>query len=110
MIFPEFLTHQADGEIVITGHRITIVNVLDYYNDGYSVEMIKAMLPTISLSTLHKTIAFYLDNRAELDAYLKQYHADLAAARAKGSFTPSLEELERRLAERRAAEAHSKSA
>jgi uncharacterized protein (DUF433 family) len=110
MTFPDFLVNQPDGEIVLAGHRITIVNVLDSYNDGDSVEMIAAKFPTVALATLHKVVAFYLENRAELDAYLKQYHADLDAARATAHFTPSVAELRRRLAERRAAEARPQSA
>jgi uncharacterized protein (DUF433 family) len=110
MTVPDFLVAQSDGEIVLAGHRITIVNVLDYYNDGDSVEMIAARFPTVSLATLHKVIAFYLDNRVELDAYLTQYHADLDAARATARFAPSVEELRRRLQERRATEIHPQSA
>jgi len=110
MDFPDFLVHQPDDEIVLAGHRITIVNVLDCYNDGDSVEMIAAKFPTVALATLHKVVAFYLENRDKIDAYLKQYHIDLDRARASGSFTPTTQELRQRLATKRAAEGRSKSA
>lgn len=110
MNVPDFLVAQPDGEIVLKGHRTTIVNVLDCYGDGDSVEMIAAKFPTVPLATLHKVVAFYLENQAELDAYLRQYHADLDAARATARFTPAVAELRQRLAERRAAESRSQSA
>ena len=97
MTLPDFLIHQPDDEIVLAGHRITIVNILDYYEEGYSAEMLAARFPSVPLALIHKVIAFYLENRDQLDQYLAKYRSDLAAARAKGRKTPSAAELRARL-------------
>ena len=104
MTFPDFLVNQPDGEIVLKGHRITIVDVLFFYTRGEPVEMLSARFPTVALPTLHKLVAFYLENQAEVDAYLTRYHADLETARSNAHYAPSAEELRQRLAARKAAE------
>jgi uncharacterized protein (DUF433 family) len=70
MQLPEFLTRSADGEIQLTGHRIGLYHVIQYYNEGESAEMLASRYPTLPLSLVHKVIAFYLDNQADVDAYI----------------------------------------
>lgn len=70
MQFPEFLTQLPDGEIQIEGHRIGLYHLLQRYNDGESAEMLASRYPTLSLSLVHKVLAYYLDNQAEVDVYL----------------------------------------
>lgn len=57
-------------DIRIKGHRIGIDDVIDYYLQGYSPEQILAELPTLNLEKIHATIAYYLRNRVEMDAYM----------------------------------------
>lgn len=72
MTLPDFLTQSADGEIRLAGHRIGLYQLVQAYDEGESAEMMASHYPTLSLSLVHKTIAFYLDNRAEVDAYVDQ--------------------------------------
>ena len=72
---PSFL-HEQDGEIRLVGHRISIVDILTFYRDGYTPEMLAARYESISLALIHHVIAFYLGNQADVDAYLDQYLAD----------------------------------
>jgi uncharacterized protein (DUF433 family) len=70
MQLPEFLTESSDGEITLTGHRIGLYHLVEHYNEGESAEMLAARYPTLPLSLVHKVLAFYLDNRSEVDSYV----------------------------------------
>src|SRR5438045_911772 len=89
---PDFL-QESDGEIRITGHRISLYDILWEYNQGHTIEELVLRFPTLKRSTLHKLIAFYLDNQPEVDAYLKSYSAALDENRARAQPTISVAEL-----------------
>jgi uncharacterized protein (DUF433 family) len=94
MVLPEFLT-EKQGEVLLRGHRVGLFHVVKRYNDGYSVEMIACHYPTLGLALLHKVIAFYLENRQEVDAYVQQCDASLEQLRRSGGV--DLAELRARL-------------
>src|SRR4051794_23644349 len=91
MNLPEFLVDHPDGEIRLTGHRIGLHHVVFYYNEGYSPERLVGQFPTLPLALVHKVIAFYLENRAEVDAYVAEYDAAVERLRAEAPKGPSLE-------------------
>jgi uncharacterized protein (DUF433 family) len=97
MTLPDFLVDHPDGEIRVTGHRIGLFHIVRYYNEGYSPEMLSEQFPTLSLALIHKVIAFYLENRAEVDVYVANYEAELEQQRSAAPKGPSLAELRRRL-------------
>jgi uncharacterized protein (DUF433 family) len=70
MQLPDFLTAARDGEIRLAGHRIGLLHVVEHYNDGDSAEMLASRYTSLPLALVHKVIAFYLDNQAEVDAYI----------------------------------------
>lgn len=72
MVLPDFLTEVPHGGIRVTGHRIGLEHLVDYYNQGFSAEMLLEQFPTLPLATIHKVIAFYLENRETIDAYVAQ--------------------------------------
>ena len=73
---PDFLTRNRHGEIRLTGHRIGLLHMVDRYNQGFSPEAILCDYPSLSLALIHKVIAFYLDNQAEVDSYVKPARRD----------------------------------
>lgn len=77
MTFPDFLYEAPFGEILLSGHRIGLYHVVHYYNDGFSPEMIAGQFPTLPLALVHKVIAFYLENRASVDAYVANCRREL---------------------------------
>ena len=77
MNLPDFLTCEPTGEIRLAGRRIGLYHVVHYYNEGYSVEMLAGQFPDLSLATLHKVVAFYLENQPESDAYVAAYRKEL---------------------------------
>jgi uncharacterized protein (DUF433 family) len=96
MTLPEFLTRHEKGEIRLSGHRIDLFHLVFYYNEGYSAEMLLGQFPTLNLALIHKVIAFYLENQAEVDAYLARCEAEIERHRAATPLAPTLEELRAR--------------
>ena len=82
---PPFLTRRDDGEIVIAGTRITLYHFLWQYNAGESAESLATDHSSLKLTLVHKLIAFYLENKTELDGYSADYDAELNRLRAAGS-------------------------
>lgn len=97
MTLPDFLTQDEYGYVRLTGHRIGLHHVVRLYRDGYSAEMLVEHYPTLSLPLLHKVIAFYLDNRADVDAYVAREQAELERQAAAAKRGPDLDELRRRM-------------
>jgi uncharacterized protein (DUF433 family) len=97
MQLPEFLTELPDGEIRITGHRIGLYHLVRCYNDGDSAEMLASRYPTLSLSLVHKVLAFYLDSQSEVDSYVAACSAAINEQRRVGR-TLDLSALRQRLA------------
>src|SRR5262249_25224931 len=92
-------------EIILTGHRIGLLHLVYYYNEGYTPEMVVCQYPTLSLALVHKVIAFYLENRPEVDAYVTACRTELDRQRDSNPSRLDLAELRRRLEARRRAEA-----
>ncbi len=82
MIVPDFLSRTNTGEIRLTGHRTGLYHVVHYYQDGYSAEMLAGQFPDLPLSLIHRVIAFYLDNRSDVDAYIASCKEELDRQRA----------------------------
>jgi uncharacterized protein (DUF433 family) len=99
MILPDFLIRERTGEIRLTGHRIGLYHVVHYYNEGYSAEMLVGQFPDLSLALIHKIIAFYLDNRGDVDAYVASCRDELQQQRATNPKRLTLASLRQRLAQ-----------
>jgi len=92
---PDILQRDEFGGIRLTGHRIAISQFVWYYNQGYSAEMLLGQFPSLALSLIHKTIAYYLDNKQEVDVYLQLVQNKIDAHRASGD-TLNTDELRAR--------------
>jgi uncharacterized protein (DUF433 family) len=103
MTLPEFLTQDTDGYIHVTGHRIGLQDLVYYYNEGYSPEGLLEAFPTLSLALVHKVIAFYLEGKGDVDAYVATCEAEMERQRAVTPRGPDVAELRRRLARKQAA-------
>jgi len=94
---PNFLTRDADGFIHLTGHRIGLASLIHYYNEGLSAEMLACEYPSVSLSLVHKVIAFYLENRAGVDEYITRCEDEIERQRSLAAKGPSASELRKRM-------------
>lgn len=70
----EFNTTPVE-HIRIRGTRIDIDHVIDLYAQGRTPELIADGYPTLDLVQVYATITYYLQNRAEVDAYLERGRA-----------------------------------
>src|SRR5262245_19623851 len=105
MTLPDFLTEDPNGFIHVTGHRIGLMHIVDLYRDErYTPELLEDHFPTLSLANIHKVIAFYLDNKAEVDAYCKAEREGIDRQMAQPNKGPSSQELQRRMEARRKAQ------
>jgi uncharacterized protein (DUF433 family) len=96
MALPEFLTQDDYGYIHVTGHRVGLGDIVFFYREGDSPEMLHARFPTIGLPLFYKIIAHYLENQPAVDEY-RSWHADeIARQRADARPGPSLDELRQR--------------
>ena len=93
---PPFLTRHEKGEIRLFGHRIDLFDLVPLYNEGHSAEMLLEFFPTLNLSLIHKTIAFYLENKNEVDIYLAKCEAESERHQATAPKAPTIEELQAR--------------
>ncbi len=67
-------------------------------------EMLHDHFPTLPLALIHKVIAFYLENTAEVDAYIRRGREELDREAAAPSRGPDATELRRRMEARRPTE------
>jgi uncharacterized protein (DUF433 family) len=57
------------GRACIAGHRIRVMDVVALHEDGkLSPAEIVAEFPSITLADVHAALAYYHDNRTEIDA------------------------------------------
>jgi uncharacterized protein (DUF433 family) len=98
IVLPDCLTRTTAGEILVAGHRIGLFQLVEHYNEGESAEMLASRYPTLSLALVHRIIAFYLDNQAEVDAYVVDCSGIMTQQR-KSAQTVDVNTLRQRLSE-----------
>jgi uncharacterized protein (DUF433 family) len=100
MELPDYLDRDDFGHVHLSNHRIGLNDIVYFYNEGYSPEMLAEQYPSLPLPLIHKVIAFYLENQRQVDAYVAAHDAEVARQRAVAKRGPDLAELERRRKER----------
>jgi uncharacterized protein (DUF433 family) len=98
MDLPDFLTLWPYGEIVLTGRRISLYDVLNRSEQGDSPETI-AELYELTPERVRQVLAFADANRAEVDAYMADYRADLARQQAAYQPSPAVLRIRRMMKE-----------
>ena len=88
MKLPEFLREAPYGEILLTGSRIGLYHVVTYHNFGESAEQLAERWDTLSLDLIKNVLAFYQENRAEVDTYVAAEQAAIDKQRAE---TPKID-------------------
>jgi uncharacterized protein (DUF433 family) len=101
MNLPEFLAQDRYGYIHLAGHRIGLRHVVELYNDRYTPEMLRDHFPTLPLALIHKVIAFYPENQAEVGTYARQSREALEHQAAGPQQGPDAAELRRRMEAKR---------
>ncbi len=76
----KYIEKREDG-YWIKGTRVSLDSIVYSFLNGQTAESIAQSFPILSLEQVYGSIAFYLANRKEIDAYLEQGEADFKAAR-----------------------------
>jgi uncharacterized protein (DUF433 family) len=104
MKLPEFHTEDGPDEIRLAGHRIGLYTVVRHYKEGRAAERIAEEFPTLSLALIFRVLAFYLENQAEVDEYVRRYSAVLERQEQEHVPGPGYTRLRRFLDEKPALE------
>ncbi len=92
---PDFLTRVKFGAVRLTGTRIDLEHVVNYFNEGDSAEIIHRRLPSLTLAQVYTAVGYYLAHRAEVNEYIRAN--DEAAERLAASTPqPDWEAMRRR--------------
>jgi uncharacterized protein (DUF433 family) len=66
------LAMDADGVIRVGKTRVTLDTVVAAFHDGATPEEIAQQYPSLRLADVYAVIGYYLEQRAEVEAYLSQ--------------------------------------
>lgn len=72
---------KVEGTYRVAGSRVSLDSVVYAFLGGQSPESIADSFPTLSLEEVYGAVAFYLSNRAEIDAYLSQSEGEFEMLR-----------------------------
>jgi uncharacterized protein (DUF433 family) len=89
-----FFEEAGPDEIKIKGRRVWLEHVLLPYRDGYALEQLRLLFPTLRLRELEAAVRFYELDRERIDRYLDRAEAWSRAARRRQREQPD-EELAR---------------
>lgn len=75
------LATDADGVIRVGGTRVSLDSVIFAFLDGSTPEEIAQQYPTLDLADVYAAVAYYLNHRAEIAAYLRDRQTQRAQIR-----------------------------
>lgn len=81
--------------------RVTLDTVVGSFNRGACAEEIVLRFPTLGLSDVFAVLSYYLNNRAEVDAYLAERKKIGDEYEATARANPSVQGIRERLLARR---------
>lgn len=72
--FPETvpLVQLENGAVRVRNSRVTLETIVIRMQVGDTVERIHSGFPTVSISQIKEILAWYFDNKADVDEYLQQ--------------------------------------
>jgi uncharacterized protein (DUF433 family) len=77
------LTTTADDVIRIGETRVTLETVIAAFNEGATSEEIAQQYPALRLADVYATIAYYLNHKTEVNAYLRLSEQSAAQVQAE---------------------------
>jgi len=67
---------QREGAYWVAGTRVSLDSIVYAFLNGETAESIAQSFPVLDLEQVYGAITFYLANRADVDAYLREGRAD----------------------------------
>ncbi len=85
------LTPNEDGVIRIGRTRVMLDTVIAAFNEGATAEEIAQQYPALTLAEVYATVAYYLNHKADVDAYLRagEQLAQQVQAENEARFNPA---------------------
>jgi uncharacterized protein (DUF433 family) len=96
-------TTDEHGVVRIGASRVMLERIVYAFDAGVSAEEIVMSYPTLELADVYATIAFILNHRPEIDAYMAKSEAEAERLERKRERQYPTQELRRRIRERAAA-------
>jgi uncharacterized protein (DUF433 family) len=94
------LTVTEDGSIEIGLSRVSLDSVVHHFKLGAAPEEIAQMYPSLQLADVYAVIAYYLNHREAIEAYLDDQEAEGEAVKAQIESQPGYQEAMKELRER----------
>ena len=77
----EQYVENVDGVYRLAGTRVSLDSIVYAFWRGQTAESIAQSFPVLTLEHVYGALTFYLANKPEIDAYLKQADAEFEAMR-----------------------------
>ncbi len=71
-LMPKEYVSKVEGVYRVGGTRVSLDSLVYLFREGVSAEGMVESYPALTLEQVHGALAFYLANRAEVDAYLAE--------------------------------------
>jgi uncharacterized protein (DUF433 family) len=91
---------EYEGALRIAGTRVPFDIVVDAYDRGETPEEICLQYPTVPIGSAYAAISYYLNNRADVEKYLKGRRAKAEVLRRKHEAKWPSQGLRQKLVER----------
>jgi len=88
------------GTIRIVGSRVSLDSIIHHYKLGATAEEIAHKFPSLKLADIHLTIAYYLNNREEVEEYLRQQEIEANTLQQQIESNPKYQQSRAELRER----------
>ena len=98
---PPPLRFDAHGVCRVADTRVTLLTLIDAFQEGATPEEIYQEYPSVGLADVYAVIAFYLGHRDEIDAYLDTVREREAHVIEEIKLRSPLSEVRRRLLARK---------
>jgi uncharacterized protein (DUF433 family) len=96
------LEADVDGVVRVGGTRVTLDTVVVAFKEGATAEEILYQYPSLNLADVYAVIAYYLQRRSEVEAYLRQRRAQAGEAQEQNEARFDPQGIRERLLARRA--------
>jgi uncharacterized protein (DUF433 family) len=91
----------ADGVVRVGNTRVTLDTIVATFSEGATAEEIVQKYPTVKLADVYVVIGYYLNHRAEVEAYLHHRQQQARAVRQLNEARTDMTDLRDRLLARR---------
>lgn len=98
------LTRTETGRILIGDTRVSLDSVAYHFMDGATAESIAQNFPPLRLADVYGTIAYILENRQQVEDYVREQErlSDLAEAKLRKEYGRDMAEFRERILAREA--------